>query len=103
MFISKAWRSDELKAKLAALDKSQAVIDFALDGYILMANSNFLSTVRYAWNDIKGKHHSLFVDPEYQSSLAYSSFWQKLKAGTFQAGRFKRIGKGGREIWIEAT
>lgn len=93
----------ELQAKLDALDKSQAVIEFSTDGTILEANSNFLGAVGYSLDEIQGKHHSLFVSPADKDSRAYRQFWEDLKRGVFQSGQFKRIGKGGREIWIQAT
>jgi methyl-accepting chemotaxis protein len=93
----------ETEAKLAALDRSNAVIEFNLDGIILTANENFLRTTGYRLQDIQGRHHSLFVDPAHRNSRDYLEFWQRLKAGEYQAGRYKRFGNGGREIWIEAS
>jgi methyl-accepting chemotaxis protein len=89
--------------KLAALDRSQAVIEFALDGTILTANANFLATLGYTLPEIQGQHHRLFVEPSLRDSPDYAAFWRRLKAGEFQSARYKRIGKGGREVWIEAT
>ena len=91
------------EAKLKALDKSQAVIEFALDGTIITANENFLNTMGYALEEIKGKHHSMFVEPEFAMSIDYKDFWKKLGRGEFQSAQYKRLGKGGREIWIEAS
>jgi methyl-accepting chemotaxis protein len=96
-------RAADLEAKLAALDKSQAVIEFALDGTILTANENFCTALGYTLNEIKGKHHRLFVDPQEATSQAYQQFWDKLRGGEFQQAEYKRIAKGGREIWIQAT
>ncbi len=93
----------ELQAKLDALNRSQAVIEFSLDGTILSANENFLSAVGYTLDEIRGKHHSIFVTPEERQSDAYAQFWSNLNKGEFQAAEYKRIGKGGREIWIQAT
>jgi methyl-accepting chemotaxis protein len=90
-------------AKLAALDRSSAVIEFNLDGTILTANENFLRATGYSLQEIQSKHHSLFVEPAYRDSTDYKDFWQGLKAGEYQAGRYRRFGKGGREIWIEAS
>lgn len=92
-----------LAAKFAALDKSQATIEFKTDGTILTANENFLKTMGYRLEEIVGKHHSIFVEPEYRNSAEYKEFWKKLAAGEFQQAQFKRISKGGREIWIEAS
>ena len=93
----------EMEAKLAALDRVQAVIEFDLDGTILTANQNFLDTVGYGLAEISGKHHSLFVDPVHKESAEYRTFWSSLRSGQFQAGQFRRLGKGGKEVWIEAS
>lgn len=93
----------ELHAKLDALDRSQGIIEFNLDGTIITANQNFLTAVGYTLADIQGKHHSLFVTPEERDSAAYAQFWSNLNRGEFQAAEYKRIGKDGREIWIQAT
>jgi methyl-accepting chemotaxis protein len=90
-------------AKLAALDKSQATIEFNMDGTIITANANFLGAVGYELSEIKGKHHSMFCDPTYAASADYREFWAKLNRGEFQAAQYKRFAKGGREIWIEAS
>ena len=86
-----------------ALDKSQAIIEFSVDGIILRANTNFLKTLGYALSEIFGKHHSMFVEPAARDSREYADFWSKLRAGEFQSAVYKRIGKGGREVWIEAS
>lgn len=93
----------DLSAKLTALDKSQARIEFKTDGTILTANENFLKAMGYRLEEIVGKNHSMFVEPEYRDSAEYKTFWKKLAAGEFQQAQFKRISKGGREIWIEAS
>ena len=90
-------------AQAAAISRSQAVIEFNLDGTIITANENFLSTIGYALDEIKGKHHSLFVDQTMRESSAYHEFWDNLRKGQFQAAQYRRIAKGGREIWIEAS
>ncbi|GAB2176403.1 methyl-accepting chemotaxis protein [Dongia sp. agr-C8] len=90
-------------AKLAALEKSQAVIEFKPDGTIIRANANFLDAMGYALDEIVGRHHSMFVDAAYQKSEAYRAFWASLAQGEFQRAQFKRIGKGGKEVWIEAS
>lgn len=86
-----------------ALGRSQAVIEFALDGRILGANKNFLDTLGYTIDEIRGQHHSMFVDPAYRQSAEYRGFWEKLARGEFIADKFKRIAKGGREVWIQAS
>src|ERR1700751_5927096 len=90
-------------ARMAALDLSQAVIEFEVDGTIVTANENFLKTLGSSLAEIKGQHHSLFVDASERESAAYREFWAKLKRGEFHSGEYKRIAKGGREVWIEAT
>jgi methyl-accepting chemotaxis protein len=95
--------SRELQAKLEALNKSQAVIEFDLDGTIVTANQNFLNTIGYRLDEIQGKHHSMFVEPGYKESAAYRQFWETLGKGQFQAGEYKRLAKGGRPIWIQAS
>lgn len=96
-------KSADFEGQVDAINRSQAVIHFELDGTILDANDNFLSAMGYSLKEIQGKHHSMFVDPEYGSSDEYRRFWQDLAAGNFQANEFKRFAKGGREIWIQAT
>jgi methyl-accepting chemotaxis protein len=103
MFRLLAKSSDDTNAKLAALDRVQAVIEFDLDGIILHANANFLGAVGYSLTEIKGRHHSLFVEPGHRDSEEYRSFWERLRAGKFEAAQFRRVGKDGREIWIEAS
>jgi methyl-accepting chemotaxis protein len=95
--------SQELNAKLDALSKSQAIIEFNLDGTILTANPNFLDAMGYGLDEIQGKHHSMFMDPEQRERPEYRQFWEALRRGEFQAGEFQRIAKGGRLIWIQAS
>lgn len=89
--------------KIAALDRANAVIEFDVDGTILAANDNFLAAVGYQRAEILGRHHSLFVDPVESASPSYRRFWESLGGGRFHGGRYRRIAKGGREIWIQAT
>ncbi|WP_437205122.1 methyl-accepting chemotaxis protein [Planctomicrobium sp. SH664] len=89
--------------QVAAIGKSQAVIEFELDGTIVNANTNFLNAVGYRLEEIQGRHHSLFVDSELRNSPEYREFWTRLARGEFQAGEFKRIGKEGKELWIQAS
>jgi len=93
----------EMEAKLAAIDKVQARIEFEMDGTILDANENFLATVGYSLDEIKGQHHRMFVVPEFAASDEYAEFWAKLNRGEFEAKQYKRIAKGGKAIWIEAS
>ncbi len=93
----------EMLGMLAAIDKAQAVIEFSLDGIILTANDNFCTTMGYALEEIKGRHHSMFAEPGVAQSPEYRAFWAKLGRGEYDAGQYKRIGKGGREVWIQAS
>jgi len=86
-----------------ALKKSLAVIEFDMSGKILDANDNFCQALGYEFSEIKGKHHRIFVDPSEAASPAYADFWKKLGNGEFDKAQYKRIGKGGKEVWIEAT
>jgi len=90
-------------AMFDAFNRSMAMIEFTVDGTILWANANFLQTVGYTLDEIKGRHHSLLVDPEYRSSSEYRDFWYELGQGIFKVARFKRYGKGGREIYLQAA
>jgi methyl-accepting chemotaxis protein len=93
----------DFKGQLDAIHKSQAVIEFNLDGTILNANENFLKTVGYGLNEIKGQHHRMFVEESYANSSEYQYFWAKLARGEYEAAEYKRIAKGGKEIWIQAS
>jgi methyl-accepting chemotaxis protein len=93
----------ELRGQIAAFSRSQAMIEFTLDGKILTANENFLATLGYTLDEIRGQHHSMFVDPAYRVTAEYRMFWDKLGRGEFDAGQYKRIGKGGKEVWIQAS
>ncbi|GEP12406.1 methyl-accepting chemotaxis protein [Methylobacterium gnaphalii] len=103
MFGKRSSLADEAIAKLAALDRAQAIIEFNLDGSVLTANENFLAVVGYSLAEIQGKHHSLFVEPTYKESAEYRDFWAELRQGEYRAGRYKRLAKGGREVWIRAS
>ncbi|WP_019297880.1 MULTISPECIES: methyl-accepting chemotaxis protein [unclassified Leisingera] len=96
-------RTAEQDGKIAAISRAQAVIEFKLDGTILTANENFLATVGYSLDEIRGQHHRMFCDPAYVSSAEYQTFWSDLASGEFSAGEYKRFGKGGKEIWINAS
>jgi methyl-accepting chemotaxis protein len=98
-----AERLIDLNGQVAAISKSQAVIEFNLDGTVITANDNFLNALGYRLEEIKGKHHSLFVESAYGNSPAYRQFWADLNAGKFQSAEYKRIGKGGKEVWIQAS
>jgi methyl-accepting chemotaxis protein len=96
-------RVRELRAELAAISRSQAMIEFALDGTILAANDNFLAVMGYAREEIVGKHHSLFVPAEERDGAAYRNFWIELARGALRTAEFRRITKGGREVWLQAS
>ncbi|CCD87036.1 putative methyl-accepting chemotaxis sensory transducer with Pas/Pac sensor [Bradyrhizobium sp. ORS 285] len=96
-------REMEDAGKLAAINRAQAVIEFNMDGTIITANDLFLNVMGYRLEEIKGKHHSIFVTPEDRSSAAYAAFWAKLNRGEFETAEYKRIGKGGKEVWILAN
>jgi len=95
--------SADYQGQIAAISKAQAVIEFNMDGSVITANDNFLHALGYTLDEIKGKHHSMFVGEAYRQSADYSEFWSKLRRGEYQAAQYKRIGKGGREVWIEAS
>lgn len=85
---------------ISALNRSQAIIEFSLDGTVIDANKNFLDVLGYTIEEIRGQHHSMFVDPIYRQSPEYRAFWAKLGRGEFDFAVYKRIGKGGKEVWI---
>lgn len=93
----------ESVGQLAAISKSQAVIEFNLDGTIVTANDNFLKTFGFSLEEVKGAHHSRFVSDAFRNSPEYPEFWAQLNRGQYAAGEFQRFGKGGREIWIQAS
>ncbi|PQO36518.1 PAS domain S-box protein [Blastopirellula marina] len=94
---------EQLRGLVTALNRSTAVIEFSLDGTIQSANENFLQTLGYSLAEIQGKHHRIFVDADYAQSPAYVEFWEKLRRGQLHSGQYKRIGKGGREVFIQAS
>jgi methyl-accepting chemotaxis protein len=91
------------KGQIDAISKAQAVIEFTLDGKVLTANDNFVKTLGYTLDEIRGQHHGMFVDPQYRQSRDYQMFWDKLARGEYDSGQYKRIAKGGREIWLQAS
>ncbi|HSI50188.1 MAG TPA: PAS domain-containing methyl-accepting chemotaxis protein [Ideonella sp.] len=93
----------DARGKLDAIGLSQAVIEFDLRGNILHANANFLRTLGYTLDEIVGQHHSMFCDDEFVRSQAYRDFWADLGEGKYQSARFRRLGKHGAEVWIQAT
>ncbi len=93
----------DTKAILDAISRSQAIIEFDLTGKILSANENFCKALGYEASEIIGRHHSIFVLPDEVNAPAYKAFWAKLAKGEYDQCQYKRIAKGGREIWIEAS
>lgn len=89
--------------QVVAINRSQAVIAFALDGTILDANDNFLAAMGYAREEVVGRHHRIFMDAAERDGRDYAAFWDSLRAGQFRSGEFHRLGKGGREVWIQAS
>lgn len=96
-------RSLDHAGQADAMNRSQAIIQFTLDGTVLDANENFLNALGYTLDEICGRHHSMFVPPEERQSAAYAAFWEKLGRGEFQSDEYRRIGKSGQEVWIQAT
>ena len=93
----------EYEGKVKAIDRAQAVIEFDLDGHVLTANQHFLNTVGYTLEEIEGRHHALFCQPDYAKSDDYRQFWARLRQGEFYSGEFRRLDKHGRDIWLQAT
>ncbi len=96
-------KNTEMEAVLAAINKSQAMIEFNTDGTVLDANDNFLHAIGYTLEEIKGQHHRMLCEAEYTTSAGYLDFWRKLNRGEFDAGEYKRVGKNSKELWIRAT
>jgi methyl-accepting chemotaxis protein len=90
-------------AIITAIERSNAVIEFDMDGVILRANQNFLEITGYTREEIVGQHHRIFVEPAHAASEAYQRFWERLRSGHFHTAEYKRIGKGGREVWLQAS
>lgn len=93
----------EHEGQIAAIHNAQCVVSFELDGTIIEANENFLSATGYKFVDVRGQHHRMFVEPEEAISEDYLNFWDDLAKGNFRAGEYKRIGKNGHEVWLQAT
>ncbi len=91
------------EGQLAAIAKSTGVIEFSMDGNVISANDIFLNILGYSRTEAIGQHHSTFVEPEYKTSAEYKAMWEKLNRGESITGQFMRIGKGGKEIWLEAS
>ncbi|MBA4271698.1 methyl-accepting chemotaxis protein [Pseudomonas iridis] len=100
---AKVQQESEANAKLEAIDRAMAVIEFNLDGSIITANQNFLTRMGYTLAELKGKHHRLFCTAELVNSSAYQDFWRRLNQGEFFQGQFERIDKRGQTVWLEAN
>jgi methyl-accepting chemotaxis protein len=96
-------KAADYQGQIAAIGKAQPVVEFELDGTVRTANDNFLNLLGYRLEDVKGKHHSLFVEPGLRDSAEYRQLWDKLRRGEYDAGIYKHIGQGGREAWIQAS
>jgi methyl-accepting chemotaxis protein len=101
--VAKQLRNADYLGQISAINKAQAVIEFNMDGTIIRANDNFLNTVGYTEQEVTGQHHSMFVEPVYKISDEYREFWEKLNRGEYESAQYKRLGKGGKEIWIQAS
>jgi methyl-accepting chemotaxis protein len=88
---------------LASINKIQAVIEFDTQGKILNANDNFLNALGYSLGEVRGQHNSMFIEPAYRATPEYREFWAKLARGEYDANQYKRIGKAGKEVWIQAS
>jgi PAS domain S-box-containing protein len=97
------YENADIQGQIDAISRSQCVIEFDLSGIIISANENFQHIMGYSLSEIRGKHHSMFVENKFSESSEYSDFWEVLRDGKVQAGEFVRIGKGGREVWIQAS
>ncbi|MPQ83209.1 PAS domain S-box protein [Pseudomonas sp. MAFF 730085] len=96
-------RNAEWESKIAAIERSQALIEFTPDGYVLSANNKFLAAMGYTLEEVVGQHHRMFCDPEHASSHAYREFWEKLARGEYDSNEYKRLSKDGRDVWIQAS
>ena len=96
-------RNNDFKGQIGAIGKAQAVIEFNLDGTIITANDNFLNALGYTLGEVQGQHHRMFVEESFRASVEYRQFWEALNRGEYQAAEYKRIGKGGKEVWIQAS
>ncbi len=96
-------RNAEVLGKITAIDRAQAVIEFDLNGTVLAANRNFLDVMGYNSVEVIGKHHRIFCEPGYSTTDDYADFWARLRAGVYESGEYRRYGKGGREVWLQAT
>jgi PAS domain S-box-containing protein len=99
---TKAEQAD-LSGQVAAIDKSHCVITFSIDGTIISANQAYLDALGYAFGEIEGRHHRMFVDPSFAHGPEYAKFWRELEQGRFQSGEYLRLAKGGRAVWLQAT
>jgi methyl-accepting chemotaxis protein len=96
-------RNAEWESKIEAIERSQALIEFTPEGYVLNANSKFLAAMGYSLEEVVGQHHRMFCEPEYAASLVYREFWEKLGKGEYDSNEYKRLSKDGREVWIQAS
>ena len=91
------------EGQIDAINKAQPVVEFDMGGKVLHANDNFLSMMGFSLEEIKGRHHSLFVDEAFKRSIEYSQLWDQLQDGILVNGEFKRVGRGSKEVWVQAS
>ncbi|MEM6960407.1 MAG: PAS domain-containing protein, partial [Myxococcota bacterium] len=96
-------KTSNTEGQIDAIHRSQAVIEFEVDGTILTANENFLNAMGYSLQEVQGRHHRIFVEEEFARGPEYRAFWEKLAQGHYHSGEFKRLSKSGQEVWIQAS
>ncbi len=101
--LGSVWYCADMRRQVAAFSRVLPVIEFDLDGYVLRANDNYCKASQYSREELRGAHHRMFVDPDYAASPAYREFWAKLRRGECQSAQYKRLGKKGRVVWVQAT
>jgi methyl-accepting chemotaxis protein len=101
--MSTSKNTDQNNALVAAIQKSQSIIEFNMDGTIITANDNFLSLMGYSLSELQGKHHRIFCSKDYSESAEYQAFWDKMNQGQFDTGEYIRLGKNGDAVYIQAS
>lgn len=96
-------KNADFESQIEAIGRSQAMVEFELDGTIIAANDAFLNAMGYRLDEVKGRHHKMFVEPEMRDSVEYAEFWESLNRGEYTHAEYKRIGKNGKEVWIQGS
>ena len=96
-------KNADYEGQISAIGKSQAVIQFEMDGRIITANDRFLDAMGYTLQEVQGHHHGMFVEPAYRDSTEYQEFWAKLNRGEYTSGEYRRVGKAGKDVWIQGS